>query len=275
MNTEDDIKLPMDEMDDLPPAIPESAETPEQRSTRERDEGGRFKAAGEPDDGAAARRERQERDSYKREAEEAKAAHAALQKRLDDMGAIAKGEEPNAEPLDPLKPIGEKLDALDNRFKQQDEQRQAEEVHRQVMTYAEQDEQRFRAEKADFPNAIQHYITSRLTEMQALGVDQQQAEQILAQEANDLLYQSARAGRSAAGTIYAMAQARGYQTGVVEQAPRQAAPQNFGGRSLGSGGGAAGGAVTAQQIAAMNEDDYMAYRATPEGKRAIQRAMGA
>lgn len=277
MNT-DDEKLPMDDMEGTPPSAPEANDEPQdqpQAQPRERDEQGKFKAAGEPNGEAQARRERQERDEARKEAAEARAAHAALQKRFDDMAALAKGDEPAPDgDSDPLKPIAEQLNTLNQRFEQQDQQKQQEETHRQVLAYADQDEAAFREKAPDFPNAIQHYINSRLTEMKALGVDQAQAEQVLADEANRLLYQSAQTGRSAAETIYAMAQARGYSPGQQAYTPPQQAPQNFGGRSLGNGQGAGPAAMSAQAIAGMSEEDYMAFRATPEGRRAIQRAMG-
>jgi len=287
MDLNEDI-LPMDQMDGAapPPPVndPPATETNEQREQRERDERGRFapKSEGEgprgqPNDEIARRRYAQERDEARNEAAQHKAALEALQKRLEDMGSLLKGEDPDAskQPTDPLAPVIDKLNGLEQRFSQQDQERQAEETHRQVLAYADADEAKFRAQAPDFPDAAQHYIRSRLTEMQALGVDQAQAEQILAQEANQLLYQCAQSGKSPAEALYTMAKARGYMAGAQTVDNRPSAPQNFGGRSLGTGNGPAGGALTAQQIASMNEEDYMAFRSTPEGRRAIQRAMGA
>ena len=282
-------KLPMDAMDDVsaPPPTndPPAQETNEQREQRERDERGRFASRGDgegpkgqPNDEIARRRYAQERDEARRRAEEADAKYNALQKRLDDMAALVKGEDPNApkEQPDPLKPITEQLSKLTERFETQDQQREQEQQWNQVLTYADQDEARFRAQAPDFDNATQHYIKSRLSEMQALGVDQAQAEAILTQEAQQLLFQCAQQGRSPAEALYTMAKARGYTPGAVTIENRPAPqPQNFGGRSLGTGNGPAGGALTAAQIAAMSDDDYMAFRSTPEGRRAIQRAMGA
>ena len=271
--------LPMDKMDGAEPPIEAPAETQEQKDQRARDEQGRFapkpdEPKGKPDDGAAARRERAERDQYKREAEEAKAARDALQKRFDDMSAIAKGEDPEKPADDPLKPLVEKIESIDKRLQTNDEARQAEVVHKQVMQYADADEARYREQNPDFPNAVQHYITSRLQEMQALGVAQDQAEQILTKEAQQLLYQCAQSNRSPAEALHAMAKARGYQSGIVVPFQPQQPAKPAGGRSMGNGGGAAPGAVTAQQIAQMSEADYEAYRATPEGRAAIRRAMG-
>ena len=72
-----------------------------------------------------------------------------------------------------------------------------------------------------------------------------------------------------------MAQARGYSACAVTCDNRPAPqPQNFGGRSMGTGNGPGGGSMTAAQIAALSEDDYFALRATPEGAKMIKRAMG-
>ncbi|SCW56897.1 hypothetical protein SAMN02927924_01426 [Sphingobium faniae] len=284
MNNEE--LMPMDQMEgaEHTPAS-ETVHDPAPQSERARDESGRFAPKdgegprGAPNDEIARRRYAQERDEARKDAEEARAAHAALQKRLDDMATLAKGDDPAApkEPVDPLQPVLEKLETFEKRFSDQDEAKQAEETHRQVLAYSDQDEAKFREKAPDFQQAAEHYILSRMNEMKVLGVDQQRAEALLAQEANQLLYRCAQEGRSAAESLYAMAQARGYVSGAAGQRPAPASPQpqNFGGRSLGSGQGPAGGAVTAAQIAAMSEDDYMAFRSTPEGKRAISRAMGA
>lgn len=278
-------KLPMDGMEDLLPANPEPVNDQQQPPQQPRDETGKFapkdgEPRGKPDETQASRRYAQERDEARREAQAAREAHTALQKRLDDMSALARGEDPAApkEPVDPLKPVIDRLDKIDQRETERDQSKQAEETHRQVLTYAEQDEATFRTKAPDFPQAVSHYITSRLTEMQALGIDQAQAEQVLQQEANNLLYQTAQAGRSPAEAIYNMAKARGYMPGAVTiEQPSPAPPpppQNFGGRSFGSGSGSAAGAVTAAQIAQLSEEDYMAFRSTPEGARAIKQAMG-
>jgi len=227
-----------------------------------------------------------------KERDEAKAAHAALQRRLDDMSAIA-GEDPSAWPEDlramaaageasggdPLRPLAEKIDAIDRRLEAVNAQRQAEAIDRQVREIADADEARFRQQQPDFPRAVQHYILSRLHEMNALGLSTDQAEEAITIEAQQLLYQCAQTNRSAAEAIYSMARARGYGSGGsgVGGAGGGAQPHNArpaGGRSFGHGAGAAPGAITPQQLAAMSDEDYAAFRATPEGRAAIRRAMG-
>ena len=117
-----------------------------------------------------------------------------------------------------------------------------------------------------------------------MGLSQQQAEAVLTQEANELLVDCAANNRSPAETIYGMATARGYVSGAAprmsqpnpqpQQFQPQPQPQTYTRRSMGTGAGAPAGGVTAQQIAMMSEDDYNAFRATPEGAAAIRRAMG-
>jgi hypothetical protein len=283
MTDDTDLKMPMDGMDDAPQTAPANDTTPDTapQNDRARDEAGRFAPKpegprGEPNDEIARRRYAQERDQARNEAAEIKQLYEALEKRLADMAAIVKGDDPEAKPADPLAPINEQLTKITQRFETEDQQRQAEETHRQVLAYSDQDEARFRQTNPDFPQAAQHYIHSRLTEMQALGYGQTQAESALAEEAKALLYQCAQANRSPAEALYAMAKARGFTSGASPVPAPTPAPanQNFGGRTMGTGNGPAGGAMTAQQIAALSEEDYMAFRATPEGQRAIRRAMG-
>lgn len=296
-------KLPMDAMEDNGGAAPPAA-APAPAVDRARDESGRFapkepandgqqptpqprrEPIGKPDPDQAYKRTVAERDQYKTQFE-------TLQKRLEDMSAVARGEDPNApkEPEDKLKPLAEKIESIDKRLQTNDEARQAEAIHAQVLQYADQDEQRFRQQAPDFQDAVGHYITSRLREMAALGLNQAQAEQELKVEANALLYQCAEAGRSPAEAIYNLAQARGYAPQTGGQAPttggrapgtvvpfQQFAPQpqpqpTYTRRSMGTGAGPAGGGVTAQQITQMSEEDYNAFRETPEGKAAIRRAL--
>jgi len=177
---------------------------------------------------------------------------------------------------DPLRPLAEKIDAIDRRLEAVNQQRQAEAIDRQVREIADADEARFRQQQPDFPRAVQHYILSRLHEMNALGLTTDQAEEAITIEAQQLLYQCAQTNRSAAEAIYSMARARGYGSGGsgAGGAAQTHTARPAGGRSFGHGGGAAPGAITPQQLAQMSDEDYAAFRATPEGRAAIRRAMG-
>jgi hypothetical protein len=280
-------QLPMNDIErpvDAPPAD-QGGQQPTEQQQRERDESGRFaprqndQPRGQPNAEAARRREAQERDEARAERDRYKADHEALKKRLDDMGSLLKGEQQEAAP-DPIAELAKKVDGIAETFQQRQEREQAEQAWTQVRTYADQDEARFTAQQPDFPQATEHYIMSRLHEMKALGIEQQDAAAILQQEAQQLLHQCAQAGRSPAEMLYGMAQARGYQAGAAS-APQQSPMRNVtpqapaGGRSFGTGAGPGSAALTAQQIANMPDDDYNAFRSTPEGRRAIKRAMGA
>lgn len=285
MDTDD--KLPMDQMDGAGDQQQPIDQQPQDQSSQvPRDEHGKFAPRGQPNEEHARRREAQERDEWRKKAEETEARFNTLNKRLEDMAALVKGDDPNAPPADPLAPVLEKIEGIDKRLSEADQRVEEERIQHAVRSYADEDEARFRQQQPDFPNAVSHYIQSRVAEMKAFGVPEEQAGQALAQEAQQLLLTAAQAGQSPAQIMYAMAQARGYQP---QQAPNPAAgqyataqqdnvyrmpQQNAGGRSFGNGAGAAGNAMTLQQIAAMSEEDYNAFRATPEGQRAIRRAQG-
>jgi hypothetical protein len=277
----DDLEtMPMDVMDEAP-----AVEQPqEQQPERPRDEGGRFApkqgddapARGKPDPEAAARRERAERDEARREAAEAKENYAKLQKRLDDMAAFAKGEEPaDDKPADPLKPLLEKVEAIDQRLTQADQTREIEEAWVQVRSYADEHERQFAAQHPDFSQAIQYLIQSLSQEALINGVAEEEVGPALQAWAEQRLVASYQRKLNPAQMLYQQAQSRGYQAssqpGNVVQMQQ---PRNVGGRSLGNSGSPAGGGITAQQIASMSEEDYFAFRNTPEGRRAIKRAMG-
>ena len=282
-------RFPMDGIEDAAPAAPQNdAPTPDQQQPqddRPRDDTGRFAPKqepgprGQPDREAARRREAAERDEARREASDYKAKYEAQQKRLDDMSALARGDQPNEQQPDPLAEMRTKLDGIAETLQQRQEREAAAEAWGHVEAYANQDEAQFTAQTPDFPQATQHYIQSRLYEMKALGLDQPQAEAELQREAQELLVSCAQRRQSPSQMIYAMAQARGFSPGAPQMRdanprpqPAQARP-NAGGRSFGTGSGPAGGGLTAAQIAAMDESDYEAFRSTPEGRRAIQTAM--
>lgn len=271
----------MTDEQEAPPSQEQIAET-EQRA---RDEAGRFAPRGQPDPEAARRREASERDEWKRKYEErdksaaeVQANYERLNKRLEDMAALAAGKNPDEEdePSQPYEVLAAKMDAMTQRFETQDKQAQEEAAWTQVRSYADQDEARFAAATPDFPNAVQHYIQSRIGELNALGLPQDQAEATLQQEAQQLLMQCAQTRKSPAETIYALAKSRGYTAGTAPLPNNPAfQPQvPTGGRSLGTGQGGPGVGLTPQQLAQMDETDYMDLRKTPEGRRAIQRAMG-
>ena len=119
--------LPMDAIEQNAPAAdpdPDLAPAPHQPDAEDRfaSPQPRAEPRGRPNSEHQLARLQKERD-------EAKAAHAALQRRLDDMSAIA-GEDPDAWPEDlramaaagdasggdPLRPLAEKIDAIDRRL---------------------------------------------------------------------------------------------------------------------------------------------------------------
>jgi hypothetical protein len=281
----DEASLPMDKLDDAP--LPSDKQEQERQQERARDESGRFapkqpegedhgQPRGKPDEAHARRREAQERDEARRRAEDAEARYNALQKRLDDMAALAKGETPEDQKPDPLAKIVEKVEGIDKRLSENDQRTQEEQAWNQVRSYADQDEARFVQEHPDFPNALQHYITSRIGEMQALGLAENEIGGALQQEAATLLVTCAQQNRSPAQAMYEMAKARGYSGTLTGSAGARPAPAPAGGRSFGTAHGAAAtGGITLDQIGRMSEEDYTAFRSTPEGRRTIERLMAA
>src|SRR6187402_2264745 len=275
-----DEKLPMNDIDqplDAPVVDDQQNDTQEQREQRDRDEQGRFAPRGEPrgkpDSEAARRREAQERDHWKSVAETEKAEREKLNKRFEDMSSLIKGEDPNAPKQDdPLQALNGKVDTIAQSIQSEQERRQQEEAWNQVRAFADADEAEFRQKQPDFPHAVEHYIKSRLSEMQAQGHGQAEAEEILKEEARLLLNHCTIQRRSPSQVIFGMAQARGYQSGMLPSpVPQNGSGRPAGGRSFGTGSGPAGGGLTAQQIASMDDADYFALRNTPEGKLAIKR----
>lgn len=157
------------------------------------------------------------------------------------------GQQQEAAPPDPSEdPIGamEWLIKSQQQFEQRTQQerqmqmeqaRQAQFAHQVQQAYVAQANQ-FSQQQPDFNNAYQHLVKSRMSELMATGMPQEQAVEALNREEMALAAQSLQQGINPAQRIYEMAKYRGYVPGskptqtqqrqpdpAVEQAKRAAA----------------------------------------------------
>jgi hypothetical protein len=144
-----------------------------------------------------------------------------------------------------------------------------------------QSEARYRQEKPDYDDAINHVIHMRANELALYGLAPAQIQRTIAEEATEIIRSAVQQGRDPAELGYQIALSRGYRPRKATARPkpnRTAARrrqstrlrgQGASGKSLGSGGGGSPKALTAEALAALSDDEFEAIYSTPEGKAMI------
>jgi len=153
---------------------------------------------------------------------------AELQAQVESLKA-PKEPEPEMQVPDPiLDPDGFKRWAVDQ-AKQQQQQFQQFETKRpeearmqQMVQAAAKAEQDFAAKTPDYMNAVNYMAENRKAELAAYGYSPEQAEAILANDANTIVSNALASGRNPAEVLYQAARLRGY--GLATPAQPQQAP---------------------------------------------------
>ncbi len=146
---------------------------------------------------------------------------------------------------------------------QAEAQRQAaiQELHRDL----DSQEQEYRQVNPDYDNATKFLIEQESKSLQAMGYAPQAINQIIQNQLGSLAWELRAAGRSVPESVYALAQARGYQKqgGITPQQRIQGLQKGTAAaKSLGSSGAAAGkldlaalAAMPASDFAELTKDD--------------------
>jgi hypothetical protein len=237
-----------------------------------------------------------EREKRKGSDERAAKAEAELAQLKEQLGAIQKMREqvaarkpeamPEADDPAALEHLRKRLEQTESQVTRvtqhmDDEALGAQELQ-QLGSFMAQSETRFRAEKPDYDEAIDHIVKARASELQLYGLNPHQIQQTISEEAAELIRSAVQQGRDPAELSYALAQARGYRPAQTQE-KAQEQPKPSGGaalldaianakdksKSLGSGGGSSAKNLTAEAIAALNADEFEAIYSTPEGKAMI------
>ena len=169
--------------------------------------------------------ERAQRRIASREAEELR----ELRQRVDQLSQNAPQFQQQTDPATGEKPDRQKdplayLDWLDRQVteyrserEQQAAMAQQQQAYQQQVTalsqYGAQAEEEFRNVKPDYDDAFKHYATGRVKQVQAMGYDEQSAQQAVHQELLTLINNHAQVGSNPAKAIYEAAQALGYRSG--------------------------------------------------------------
>lgn len=203
---------------------------PEPQQAQPEDDGGdaeaSAKASKEPKDGTvnhgALHEERMRRKNVEAElAETRRQAADTLRALREEAIALRARYEPAQQAPDPASdPLGamyqgqqtlaQKLDAIERRMSQGDEQAQAAQVVTSVVTAAQSSEAEFRAKTPDYDRAVATLQQQRMRELATLGVHPQEAQRRIVAEAVQVSDYALRRGESPAEVMYRLAQARGY-----------------------------------------------------------------
>lgn len=130
-------------------------------------------------------------------------------------------------------------------------QQAAEQQQRQLVQLTVSSEQQFRAQKADYDEAVKFAKTQRTKELIAVGYDETQAQQMAQHEGWQLAHQWLSQGMNPAERAYALAQSMGYQPKTIDPEQREQMHEAGRAASKPTGGGNVRGRLTAQQLAQM------------------------
>jgi hypothetical protein len=279
----------------------------EQVEERPRDEHGRFIKADDDEPGSvsedASAEEEKPHDktvpqgALHAERERRKSVEAELKAAREQLEAIANMRKQVAERKPEALPAADDpaaVEHLRNRLAELD-QRQTQVTQRmdtadlnqretqELGTLMQSSEAQFRVETPDYDDGIAHLVAARAAELAEYNVPAAQAQQIIAEEAVEIVRTAVQLGRNPAELAYAIAKSRGYRPTQAEQQQNGGAQPNGGAaatveaiakaqaasKSLGNGGGSSAHQLNAEAIGAMDDDEFERLYATPEGRALI------
>lgn len=207
--------------------------------------------------------------------QEAQRREQLLQTRMNAMLANQQPAEAPAMPDLETQPV-EFVQALHERLEQMRAEQQQSTQYAQMDTAIDSDEQLYAARVPDYPQASEHYVQSRGSELLAMGRTPTEAQAILQQEVRDIARQAWQSGVPFAERLYTLARHRGYTPGgptpLQQLAPKPPASgvapaaaldavrrAQAASRTLSGGQGGTAVALNAEAIANMTEEEFEAY----------------
>ena len=229
--------------------------------------------------------ERQRRKELQRETDQLKQNQAVLNDRFQQLWQVVQPQQQAPQFRDP-KTDTDPMEALAHnqailaqqaqeaaQHRQQNEQRnQIQEHARRLTGWASAKAQEYAQENPDFPEAYNHIRMVRANELMALGLSGEELLHRLRGEELSVFYEAHQKGKNPAEIAFNMAKAAGWQPKKKEATPEQKIENLQKGtqasKSLGTGG-APSGNPTAEQIAAMSDDEFAELKAklASKGKR--------
>jgi hypothetical protein len=164
-----------------------------------------------------------------------------------------------------MKHTTESVAEIQRRLRAEDEQKRAEGERNHLVTAYRMDAARFEAKTPDFKAAYNHLLNSRAAELQAMGYDDpMQLHTALTSDEMAIAQMALANNKSAAETIYQLAQQRGYRKAgpgkaTADKLDSIARGQNAN-KSLSSTGGNSGDAeMTGELLLKMPMDEFEAW----------------
>ncbi len=233
------------------------------------------------------------KSAYLRVKEEAKATGSELQKAREQLIAIKeraaileevikpvdpqKPAEP-AKPVDPKEDIFGAFEAAMSKIAELEKTIQTTTTQTQAQLTAQRMQEAFKVDAATFARSQPAFVDAynfltgqRHAELEALGIDDKAArDQQIAKEANHLVTEALKGGKSGAERLYKLAVARGFQPKApnaedptkkaLEEIARIQKGQEASQTLRGSGSGGAPEALTQARLASMSDSEYATTR---------------
>lgn len=230
------------------------------------------------------------------EREKRKGVEAELTKAREQLDSIAKMREqvaarkpadlPAADDPAALEHLRSRIAEQDqkiNRFEQNaDNAALAEHEAQQLGSIMNESEAKYREQKPDYDAAIDHVVAARASELALYGMAPVQIQQIISEEATEIVRSAVQQGRDPAALGYQIALSRGYRPaegdGKTEGKPNGSGAQatidaiaaaKAKSKSLGTGGGGSPKTLTIEAVNSLSPEEFDQLYSTPEGKALI------
>jgi hypothetical protein len=199
-----------------------------------------------------------------RQLKELQESQRQVQEMLGQLTQNARGRgdepviDPENDPMGAIRYLTAKVQAQEHQAQQQAQQAQAQQqetqIRGQIYQYMQEAESVAQQEFPDYTDAAKFVVQQRGAELQALGYQAQQIQDMVKDEYEGLAYQAMQAGQNPAYLVYQQAKARGF-TGAApkpEQSQQQLDAMKRGMQTprtqRGTGGARKGGAITEEQL---------------------------
>lgn len=224
--------------------------------------------------------ERERRKKYQQEVEQEKRARdqerAVFNDRLAQLYQVTQGQKQQENLPDPNDPVAvhdhairqqqEQIHRVTQRLQWEDAQRAQQQNQQQLVNWASAKASEFIAETPDYQDAYKHMVSLRANEYKAMGMGPQDVQRAIINDEMNVSAHAYQTGKNPAEIIYAMAKSTGY-AGKQAQGEQKIDALNKGAQaSKALSNGASSGAPTAEQIAAMSDEDFAKFKTSLKGK---------
>ncbi len=183
-----------------------------------------------------------------------------IQERINQEQQVRYEDDPLEHLRQQNQELQQRLQHYDSRFSQQDQQAELYRQQQEFVSKYQQSAQVYAQQQTDFNDAYRFLMSSRQSELQAVGYEPNIAAQIMAQEEAMIVGKAFDDGVNPAERMYALAKTRGYAKAAPEQTPEEVKMQTLekgleASRSL-SSGNATKGEMTLETLADLDDDEF-------------------